>query len=391
MAFSLVFYNAILLLSTLFVWLSEKASTPMQRKVCTLIAFLIVFLPAALRYEIGIDYFSYKIIFENIRDGLDPFWQSKMEPGFYFLNWIVIQLGASFELLIALVAFIITAVLFKAYPARNKALFHIVLWSVIYVETFNTLRSMLAGVVLLYAVMNYVKSQKIYRYYVFVLIAALFHKSAILFFIIPLLSNRSLIKSLVKVRILLPMFIIIVLIFGRDIINAVFNSSLTSLLGFARYADGWYNKDVEIGTGLGVFLILLILIYALILPVRKVKKENAILFVIVLCTAISVVLASYVTIFYRIKLLFIIGLPIAVYLISTNKRGLISTLVISALIMLNIFDFNRTIWNGSTDYFKTCRGARITPYISVFNKEDSTRDPHLTRFARWCDAYFEKN
>src|SRR5690554_8221538 len=120
MAFSLVFYNAILLLSTLFVWLSEKASTPMQRKVCTLIAFLIVFLPAALRYEIGIDYFSYKIIFENIRDGLDPFWQSKMEPGYYFLNWVVANLGLSFEWLVALVAFFITLFFFYWLPKKES-------------------------------------------------------------------------------------------------------------------------------------------------------------------------------------------------------------------------------------------------------------------------------
>ena len=198
MAFSLVFYNAILLFSTLFIWLSEKASTVGQRKLCTVIAFLIVFLPAALRYEIGIDYFSYQIIFENIRDGLDPFWQSKMEPGYYFLNWIVAKLGGEFESLIILISLLITLFFFKSYPKNHKAIFHLILWAVVYFETFNTLRSMLAGAVLLYAVMSYSREEKLYSYIFLVLLAAMFHKSAFLFLFIPVFSKRVLSEVYLK-------------------------------------------------------------------------------------------------------------------------------------------------------------------------------------------------
>lgn len=95
---------------------------------CIIVAFLILLLPAALRYEIGIDYFSYKIIFENIRDGFDPFLQSEMEPGYYFLNWLVAKLGGEFELLIVLISFLITTFFFKSYPNKHKAIYHLVLW-----------------------------------------------------------------------------------------------------------------------------------------------------------------------------------------------------------------------------------------------------------------------
>lgn len=391
MVFSLVFYNAILLLSTLFVWLSEKASTPMQRKVCTLIAFLIVFLPAALRYEIGIDYFSYKIIFENIRDGLDPFWQSKMEPGYYFLNWVVAKLGGGFESLIILIAFLITIIFFKSYPNKYKAVFHIILWSVVYFETFNTLRSMLAGALLLHATMDYSREHKLYKYFVLVSIATAFHKSAILFFIIPFLIQKNLFQSAAKIRVLFPLLIILNALFGQVIIELAFNNSLTAALGYSKYVDSWYNKDVELGTGLGVFLILFIFTYALILASKSLKKENYILMMVVLLAAISVALASHVTIFYRVKLLFIIGFPLVAFLILNSSKKQSTIAIVIVFIALNVFNFNRSITNGSTDYIETCRGARITPYVSILNKDDSTRDPHLTRFARWCDAYFEKN
>lgn len=389
MAFSLVFYNAILLFSTLFIWLSEKASTVGQRKLCTVIAFLIVFLPAALRYEIGIDYFSYQIIFENIRDGLDPFWQSKMEPGYYFLNWIVAKLGGEFESLIILISLLITLFFFKSYPKNHKAIFHLILWTVVYFETFNTLRSMLAGAVLLYAVMSYSREEKLYSYIFLVLLAAMFHKSAFLFLFIPVFFQKSFVRSLSKAKVVFPLLIVISVLFGQPIIEFVFNSSLTATLGFSRYVDSWYNKEVELGTGLGVFSVLIFFIYALVVASKPLERENSILIAVVLLSAISVALASYVTIFYRIKLLFIIGFPLAVLLILDGPRKQFSTVIIVMFLTLNLFNFNRGILNGSTDYMETCRGARITPYVSVFNKEDSKRDPHLTRFARWCDAYFE--
>src|SRR5690554_7739150 len=124
---SLFFYNSALLFSTLFIWLSEKVGSAGQKFFCIIVAFLILLLPAALRYEIGIDYFSYKIIFENIRDGFDPFLQSKMEPGYYFLNWLVAKLGGEFELLIVLISILITTFFFISYLNKHKAIYHLVL------------------------------------------------------------------------------------------------------------------------------------------------------------------------------------------------------------------------------------------------------------------------
>lgn len=259
----------------------------------------------------------------------------------------------------------------------------------VYFETFNTLRSMLAGAILLYAVMSYSRNGKLYSYTLWVLLAVTFHKSAFLFFFIPFLSQKRLIRNFAEAKIIFPLLIIVSVLFGRPIIEFIFNSSLTATLGFSNYVNSWYDKDTELGTGLGVLLTISFFIYTLVVANKPLERKNSILIVVILFSAISVVLASYVAIFYRVKLLFIIGFPLAAFLILDSSKSQFSIAVIIMFVALILFDFNRSILNGSTNYMETCRGARITPYVSVFNREDSIRDPDLTRFAHECDVFFE--
>ncbi len=62
---TLIFYNFIFFSSTFFVWLSEKGHTYFDRIIILSIAFLIIFLPSAIRYDIGVDYLNYLEIYNN--------------------------------------------------------------------------------------------------------------------------------------------------------------------------------------------------------------------------------------------------------------------------------------------------------------------------------------
>lgn len=389
MYYTLFLYNFVLFSSTFLVYLSEKASTRLQRKVCMVLAFLIVFIPAALRYEIGIDYFSYEIMFNNVKDGTSTFFESRIEPGYYFLNWIVVKSGLSFEYLIATVSFFISLFFFKSYPNKNKTVFHFVLWITIYLETFNTLRSMLAAGLLMLAVSIYIKNKNNLKYFVLVFIAASFHKSAFLFLLLPLISERGFFTYCLKYKLVLPLIVLLVYFFGGKLTGFIMDSWLTQFFGFSGYADSWYNREVEFNSGLGVVAVILFFIYV-IASFSKRQENREILYLVVSLTAISIVLSSYVAIFERLKLLFVIGFPIAAWLLFSVKKDLLSRVAILGIILIGLLNFNKSIYFGSTDYMDTCRSARITPYISVFNKEDSVRDPVLTRFAVWCDDYFDK-
>ncbi len=106
------------------MWASEKGRTRFDRWFLLGIAFLLVFVPAAIRYDIGTDYVNYLAIYEgtSATKTLEPY--KFKEPLFYFVNWFYQSIDAHFQWVFATFAFIFTAVAFKAYPKKNAWLLH---------------------------------------------------------------------------------------------------------------------------------------------------------------------------------------------------------------------------------------------------------------------------
>ncbi len=131
---TVIFYNLILFSSTFFVWLSEKGKRNSDRIFLLSIAFLIVFVPSALRYDIGTDYVNYIDIYKNLDD-----WQH-MEKGFYFVNWILKSLDANQQWIIIILAFLFLIIAFKSYPKKDIWLFHLVFILILWFSSFNIVR-----------------------------------------------------------------------------------------------------------------------------------------------------------------------------------------------------------------------------------------------------------
>lgn len=389
MVYSLVFYNAILLLSTLFVWLSEKASTANQRKFCSIIAFLIVFLPSALRYEIGIDYFSYKIIFENIRDGLDPFLQSKIEPGYYFLNWLVAKAGFSYELIVAICSFLVFYFFFKSYPHKNKYILHFVLISLLFFTANNLLRSWIALSIAWYGVSVYLREKNTLQFAFILFVSSLFHKSAILLFVLlmPFINVWAFIRYKYIFIVIITVTVSFLFFFGESFFRSLLEGEVVKALGYSHYATSWYSKDTEIGSGLGVVFFTIFLIAGLYVVDTKDKKTNKILYVSIFIAIFVQVAASHIHILGRLKYVFFYSYFVVLFILL--QREFLWRLLAYVFILISFYNFNNSILKGSTDYMETCRGARIVPYVSVFNKSSSSREPYLTSRYNWCDAYFE--
>lgn len=384
---TLLLYNFILLVSTLFVWIGERTRLSNQERLCMFAAFIVLLLPAAFRYELGIDYFSYQVIFEDIKNYKEPLLGGKVEPGYYFLNWVVAKLGLSFEYFVFVVAVVTYTFLFISYPKQHKTLFHFVLWTTIYFFTFDKLRSILAGSVLLYASMIFLRDKNLYKYFAWVVVASLIHKSALVFLIIPLFGAIKLFDYRLVYQWIFPILLIFIVFFGGEIANHIINSRVIEVLGFSNYVNGWYIKSGSMATGLGIALILFFITYTVFVSVKSARREELLIYSIISLTAISIILSAYIDIFRRMKLLFIIGYPLAAWLLVSKGQGKYRNIFLSVFVLLCFVDFNKSINNGSTDYEITCNGLRISPYVSVFNKEASKRDSYLTQFARRCEAY----
>lgn len=385
MVASLIFYNFILLFSTLFVYLSEKVKNRKQELFLLLIAFLIVFLPAAFRYEIGIDYFAYKNIFENIASF------ENYEIGYVFLNKFIYNIGLSYEWLFAIIAFIIYFCFFISYPKQDRAIFHFLLFSIYYFISFNQLRSALALGFILIAIMSFYKSKNLFFYIVLIFLATMFHKSAILFLLfVPFLNHTSL-KVFKKIHILIIVSIVVIYFLKDSIVYMILNNSITDALGFSRYTNhSKYGTETELNTGLGVVIKILILLFPMLFykKILNGDKDKLIFIYIIFVCLIAVFFASTIDIFSRFERIFIIAYVLAIILVKATKTILFrKTYVLLGLLYFFII-FNKDILNGSTDFKETCGGYRIQPYISIFNKEDSKRVQELTWQKHICERYF---
>lgn len=68
MLFSYILYNLTLTGSCLFIYLNEKTKEKNYKILFLILSFSFVFIPAALRYNIGVDYRTYVDIFEALKN-----------------------------------------------------------------------------------------------------------------------------------------------------------------------------------------------------------------------------------------------------------------------------------------------------------------------------------
>lgn len=373
MVATLIFYNSVVLISTFLVWLSERVKTKLQSAFVMFLALLIVALPVGLRYGLGRDYFSYQGIFNKVANGEIL----NIELGFIWLNKLVGFFGLGYEGFTILFSFLIYAVAMYAYPKRNKALIHFLFLMLLFFQSFNQIRSVMVLSIMLVAVFQYSKDKKIRNYLMLIGLASLFHISAILYLIVPAIQKiitRRNYNLLTKLSIIL---IFIVFAFNHYVVDFIFNNPLTSYMGFNTYSGGKYDVEGDFGSGLGYIARFLILMVPLFLVKRTVRynSDNITFYIVIALSLLAVVLKPVSLIFERLELVFLIAYIFGIYMLYPFRRNLFVAAFIICTLAFNFLIFNKDIIEGTTDYKAVCvDGARrITPYTSIFNKEDFTR------------------
>lgn len=313
---TVIFYNLILFLSTFFVWLSEKGRGNTEKYFFLFCAFLIVFIPSAIRYDIGTDYLNYLDIYNN-----EWFENYKYkEPLFYFINFFLKELGAHFQWLFVVFAFIFTFVVFTAYPRKGAWLLHFLFFATLFYFSFNVVRQAIGLCWALLAIF-YFFEKRYFLFFMFIGIGSAFHQS-IIFIAIAGLCALIPLNIHLKTRVI-PIFFIGFIVFTFLSMNYVLTyiEQILNLLGFAQYANYFQNKTHFIarnfGTGLGVLVKLCFSIY-IILNAKQfvvINKNYWLLIILIFIYAISLVLASNIIIFGRMADTFVIATIIGAYLL----------------------------------------------------------------------------
>ena len=182
-----IFY--IILLILVFIENFKKKISDLYFKIIIFILLVLI----ACRYEVGPDYFSYREIFNLPKENIEY-----LEKGYVYLNLFIKQQFGNFQILVAVMSLLMIYFLYKGviFFGKNKKiflLFEIVSLMGLY-YFFAVYRQGLAILIAFYA-LKYLYTDEKYKYFIFILLASLFHKS--IFFILPiaLISSKNIKKK----------------------------------------------------------------------------------------------------------------------------------------------------------------------------------------------------
>lgn len=340
----------------------KKVELLNQRKIFFFIASLFPIFLSAIRYNVGTDYLSYydKFYYFEFESIFDIFrYTNKFEPAYLLIMYISKTIFNSPYVFFFISSFLINALIFKAAWRRKSYIpvsYTCFLFLCLqYGYSLNIVRQFMAmGFILL--AFEYIEKKQPMQYLLMILLATMFHYTAIIVLPFYVLSNDKWRKKFIYIGIFLVIFILTNLKLIEKIIDLI-----PFLANYKKYIN--FNGSINLKNIFSVLftnfpIILLMCVYG-----RRLMKANKfnINYMFYCIVGILLKLLSFtaphinrVSNYFDIVQIFLIPQIIN---FTTNKY---EKLILKILIIIyGIFMF---IYK-----FYICNGGEIFPYITMFS------------------------
>lgn len=199
------------------------------RKFYIIVSFLIAWLVAGLRYDVGSDYFNYVRMYNEIGD-IGLFWALstfRAEPLYVILNWIVYLFTGQPEFIFIVTSFLVLILVYvnvlQKKESLNVGLAIFIFMALYYFPNFTFIRLSIAVAIVFYS-FKYLVNKNLKRFIFCILIAIGFHYTAIIMLPIYFLVNKK-DKYIWQKHILLVLSTIIILVFFQWIAGLVLSGT----------------------------------------------------------------------------------------------------------------------------------------------------------------------
>lgn len=360
---TVLLYFLILIGSTFFVYISEKGKGALERKTFLFIAFLIIFLPSALRYGVGRDFYAYVDIFNNISSF------PRLEVGFKFLIEVLNYLALSSQSLFIVTSFIFSYTLIRVLPNRQAWIFSFISIASLYFFSFSGIRQSTAIILDMLAI-TYFISNRYKTFFIISIIAFLMHASSLVF-TLACVASLFPIKRFLQYYVLPIIFLstLIIIFVSTNIIFPiiVFTLNTLGLNQYTYYFNSSFFGATELSSGLGLLSKVLFSAY-FIFRSRDILKYNRKYWVFIVLSflyAATTILSSQIIIFRRLTFTFVLILPFSAYILYNlpNQKQMNRSVVFALLFSLLVFYVK-----DSTNQQDASFDPRINPYQTIFDK-----------------------
>ena len=262
---SYILYFTILVLSVICAYRIEQSETEGEERGFRILLFLVLTVPAVLRYDIGTDYPHYVLIYDFIADVN----VERVEWGYRFLCSLLNRIGANSFWMFFVMSILTYAPFCFGTPRSVMTGCTFMFVCAFYLNSYSLIRQAVAVSFLLYASFRLLEGRG-KRFLVYVVIASLFHRSALL--VLPFYFIRKQMEKPWAIACCCCAAFGVVL--GANVIEVLFSNQLFLESSYGRYVDGDFAQETEIGTGLGVLSRMALPVLTLLF-VRQLREEDA--------------------------------------------------------------------------------------------------------------------
>lgn len=348
-----IIYNSILLLSVLFAYYAEHSKTELARLISRICLFMVLFVPSAIRYNIGTDYRNYVDYFYSV------YGNDVKEIGFYVLTVFLRNLHMPAHSL-----FVCSAIL-TYFPLifleRKNYTWKMMMYVLsFYLLSYNTVRNSISFSFMILSLDLFFRDRK-WKAFVIYPISILFHVSSFaflpFFFVNKLRCNRV---------ILLFFLLIIWGMSDLDMLFVLLNNDLLLNTKYAGYLfSSHYFGEPTFNTGYSILLGILHTMFLFAFFLFS-KNKNYTITYLFLLYLVSLVLAKNILIFSRVADLFKVSLVFVVpfCLECWHKKRTIILSYLTILFYVALFEVFIKSNNGNT----ISGDHGISPYQTILNK-----------------------
>ncbi len=154
------------------------------------LSFAILVLFSGLRFDVGVDFISYSQMFVDFRNETAPF---LFEPANMFIINMVNMLNIDYQAIFFIYSLLIMSGVFyfikNLSPSKEVSILLFVTIGIFYFSTFNGIRQWAAISIMLIAIVKLIEAKHI-QFVLFIILASLFHLSAIILFVLVFFKFR---------------------------------------------------------------------------------------------------------------------------------------------------------------------------------------------------------
>lgn len=370
-------YFFVYLFGFIFSFCYSFAKDKFAISVFRILCFLTLALPACLRYNIGTDYENYTRIILNgfARGKYDMF-----EAGWIPILWFIDKFDLDLQFFFIFASLCAYSIVFKYIERPYFYLCMPVYICTAYLESYSLVRQNFACTVFLLCIMNF-QNKRYFRAVLWGAVSFLFHKSTIfLCLLLPLSSMRWKMFSPYKNAVL---FLLMYALFDFFNFAQIIMEKVVGNTFYSVYVNSGFNRQTEIGTGLGLLLRICIMFIFVFISSRQVnekkewsgKNEQAsmlslqeknykITCIFMFSFLAFALMAKRIHIFNRLMNLMTLSYLLSMHTMAKSKNKYVKVALLFVIIALSILFFKDLQSNPSS----AAGGLGLTPYQSIFSR-----------------------